>query len=63
MSLVDRIFFKASVSIGYYSCLDDLHATESDVDGAVVASGIVSQLQITHQLLNGYRTSTQIGTS
>ena len=42
----------------YYPCLDDLHATESDADSAVVASGIVARLQITHQLLNGHRTST-----
>ena len=38
--------------------LDDLHATNSDADSAVIASGIVAQLQITHQLLNGHRTST-----
>ena len=43
----------------YYPCLDDLHATKSGADGAVVASGIVVRLQITHQLLNGHRTSTQ----
>ena len=42
----------------YYLCLDDHHATKLDADGAVVASGIVAQLPITHQLLNGHRTST-----
>ena len=42
----------------YYLCLDDHHAAKSDADGTVVTSGIVAQLQITYQLLNGHTTST-----
>ena len=46
--------------VSFCTChgLNDHHASESDADGAVVASGIVARLQITHQLLNGHRTST-----
>ena len=31
----------------YYPCLDNLHATESNADGAVVTSSIVARLKIT----------------
>ena len=43
LSLVDGFFFEASESS---VCLDNLHATESGADGAVVASGIAAQLRI-----------------
>ena len=43
--LVDGCFFEASVSS---VSMSHLHATESGSDGAVVASGIVAQLQIMH---------------
>ena len=44
---VDGSFFASSC----YPCLDDVHATESGAKGTVVASSIVAQLQIPHQLL------------
>ena len=48
----------SDVSFCTFHGLNDHHASESDADGTVVASGIVARLQITHQLLNGHRTST-----